>query len=145
MSFWDDKPLSEMTPDEWESLCDGCARCCLLKLECWETGEVQYTSVVCRYLAEDECRCSDYVNRNTMVPTCVHLTVDALPSIDWLPTTCAYRCIAEGRGLPRWHPLVSGEQETVLEAGISIRGRVVSEEFVHPSEVEERVIRWLEV
>ncbi len=80
-----------------------------------------------------------------MVPTCVHLTVDALPSIDWLPTTCAYRCIAEGRGLPRWHPLVSGEQETVLEAGISIRGRVVSEEFVHPSEVEERVIRWVEV
>ena len=135
--------MQQMSESEWESLCDGCARCCLVKLEDWDTAEVHYTSVVCEYLDEDQCQCSDYKNRNTMVPTCVHLTPETVPTIDWLPTTCAYRLVANGEQLEWWHPLVSGSKETVHEAGISVRGKVVSEAFLHPDDVEERIIKWV--
>ena len=143
MTFWKDKTLAEMTPDEWESLCDGCAQCCLLKLEAEDTGEVHYTSVVCEYLNEDKCQCRDYPNRNTLVPTCVHLTAATIP--DWLPTTCAYRLVNEGKDLKWWHPLVSGDADTVHQAGISIRGKVVSEKYVHPDDIEARIIKWVEI
>ncbi|MDA0788202.1 MAG: YcgN family cysteine cluster protein [Proteobacteria bacterium] len=142
--FWKEKTLEEMSPDEWESLCDGCARCCMVKLEAWDTSEVFYTSVVCRYLDQQACRCSDYVHRNTLVPTCVHLTPESVPTISWLPTSCAYRRVAEGRDLEWWHPLVSGSRHTVHQAGISVRGRVVSEEWIHPDEAEEKIVRWVE-
>ncbi len=145
MSFWQEKSLAEMSQQEWESLCDGCARCCLHKLEDEDSGEVHYTSVVCKYLDESTCRCTNYQDRGSLVPDCVCLTPDTVEAFKWLPTTCAYRLIAEGKELKWWHPLVSGRAESVAEAGISIRGKCVSEEHVHPDDLEENIIRWVEL
>ena len=142
-AFWKHKPMAEMTTDEWESLCDGCARCCLHKLEDIDTGDVYYTAVSCQYLGQD-CRCGDYPNRHELVPECVVLTPERVEEFHWLPTTCAYRLVAEGKDLAWWHPLVSGDPETVHEAGISVRGKTVDERYVHPDEFEERVITWVE-
>ncbi len=142
--FWVNKSLTEMTREEWESLCDGCAKCCLQKLEDEDTGKVYYTKVVCRYLDEKLCRCSHYQERNNLVPTCVWLRPEDVAEFHWLPTTCAYRLIAEGQDLPAWHHLVSGSRDTVHEAGISVRGRVLNEEFVHPDGLEEHIIHWVE-
>ncbi len=141
--FWQEKSLSEMSVNEWESLCDGCARCCLHKLEDDDSGEVHYTSVVCRYLDQPRCRCTCYEDRNSLVPECVRLTPETAGSFKWLPNTCAYRLISEGKSLEWWHPLVSGRQETVEEAGISIKGKCVSEAHVHPDSFEEQIIRWV--
>lgn len=142
LPFWKAKSLAEMTRDEWESLCDGCARCCLHKLEDEDTEEVYYTAVVCRYLDQDGCRCTEYERRNELVPDCVHLTPDRVEEFGWLPNTCAYRMVAEGRDLEWWHPLVSGRTQTVHEAGISVRGKVIDETNVHPQDYEEQIIRW---
>lgn len=144
MSFWKEKSLAEMSRQEWESLCDGCARCCLHKLEDEDSGEVHYTSVVCKYLDESTCRCTSYQDRHSLVPDCVWLTPDTVEAFRWLPTTCAYRLVAEGKDLAWWHPLVSGRAESVQEAGISVRGKCVSEEHVHPDNFEENIIRWVE-
>ena len=126
--FWEEKPLAKMTRDEWESLCDGCGKCCLHKLEDEETGEVFPTNVACRLLDRRNARCKDYRNRKSFVPDCVRLTPAVLGTIDWLPSTCAYRLVADGQPLPEWHHLVSGSPETVHEAGISVRGWTVSED-----------------
>lgn len=142
--FWKRKSLDEMTREEWESLCDGCARCCLHKLEDMDSGEVHYTSVVCQYLDQQQCRCTEYERRNELVPNCVWLTPETAREYKWLPSTCAYRTLAEGRELAWWHPLVSGDPDTVRDAGISVRGKVVDERYVHPEEYEEQVIRWVE-
>ncbi|MCH8257634.1 MAG: YcgN family cysteine cluster protein [Proteobacteria bacterium] len=144
MGFWKEKSLTEMSRQEWESLCDGCARCCLHKLEDEDSGEVHYTSVVCKYLDESTCRCTSYQDRHSLVPDCVWLTPDTVEAFRWLPTTCAYRLVAEGKDLAWWHPLVSGRAESVQEAGISVRGKCVSEEHVHPDNFEENIIRWVE-
>ena len=141
--FWRSKRLEEMTQDEWESLCDSCGRCCLHKFQDEETREVEFTRVVCRLLDETTCRCTDYENRSTRVPDCVQLTPTNVYELDWLPATCAYRRLSEGRDLAAWHPLVSGNAESVQRAGISVRGRVLSEEFVAPEGVEEHIIRWI--
>lgn len=133
-----------MSPSEWESLCDGCAKCCLHKLEDEDTGDVYYTKVVCRYLDEDHCRCQHYEERQTLVPTCVWLKPEDVSEFFWLPSTCSYRLIAEGKPLPEWHHLVSGSNETVHEYGISVRDRVLSEEFVHPDGMEEHIVHWVE-
>ncbi len=142
--FWETKTLFEMDTAEWESLCDGCARCCLHKLEDEDSGEVAYTAVVCRYLDEPECRCTEYEKRTVLVPDCVQLTPIGALDYAWLPKSCAYRTIAEGRPLEWWHPLVSGNPDTVHEAGISIRGKCVSETHVHPDGYEEQIIQWVE-
>jgi uncharacterized cysteine cluster protein YcgN (CxxCxxCC family) len=144
MKFWETKTLRQMSSEEWESLCDGCARCCLHKLEDEESEEVFYTDVACQYLEQDACRCTEYQDRNRLVPNCVWLTPDDVDTFHWLPTTCAYRLIAEGQALPSWHPLVSGRAESVHEAGISVAGRCVSEAFVHDEDFEDRIIRWVE-
>ena len=126
--FWEEKSLEAMSRDEWESLCDGCGKCCLHKLEDEETGQVFPTNVACRLLDRRESRCKDYGNRRKYVPDCVRLDPRKLQELEWLPSTCAYRLLADGKPLPDWHYLVSGSRETVHEAGMSTRGWTVSED-----------------
>jgi uncharacterized cysteine cluster protein YcgN (CxxCxxCC family) len=125
--FWKTKSLAKMTRAEWESLCDGCGRCCLHKLRDDDTGAVWWTNVACRLLDRGTCRCTDYDNRRRRVPDCVRLTPQALKEIDWLPPSCAYEVLRRGEDLAWWHPLVSGDPETVHSAGISVRGRAIDE------------------
>ncbi len=125
--FWRTKPLTAMTRPEWESLCDHCGRCCLHKIEDADTGQVLYTEVACRMLDLGSCGCSDYAGRQRHVPDCVELTPEFVKELTWLPSTCAYRLLSEGRALAWWHPLESGDPDTVHRAGISVRGRVVPE------------------
>ena len=138
--FWKRKRLDQMSRPEWESLCDGCGRCCLIKLEDADTGDIDYTDIACRLLDLGSCRCSDYKNRKHQVPDCVVLTAAKINDLNWMPSTCAYRLIAEGKDLAWWHPLVSGDQATVHLAGISVRNRVVPEE--RGDDPEDRVVTW---
>jgi hypothetical protein len=140
--FWQRKALDEMSRAEWESLCDGCAKCCLVKLEDEDTAEILYTDVVCHLLDCEACACTDYKNRSVRVPTCVTLTPDNLKDLDWMPDTCAYKLLRDGKDLPWWHPLVSGERESVHLAGISVRGKVLSEEEVTDDELDGRIVSW---
>jgi len=141
-SFWKEKPLNELTPDEWEALCDSCAKCCLQRLEDEDSGEVYTTNIVCRYLNQDECRCNDYPNRSINVPDCVSVTLELLQDPYWLPSTCAYRLLAEGKDLPDWHPLISGTPDSVFISGNSIQGRVVCE--TEADDPEFHLIQWAE-
>jgi uncharacterized cysteine cluster protein YcgN (CxxCxxCC family) len=140
--FWETTPLAAMSPEQWESLCDGCAKCCLEKLEDEDTKHIVYTNVACKLLDEDSCRCSDYKRRSHLVPNCVTLTPAVLREPYWLPATCAYRLVAEGRPLPDWHPLVTGDPSSVDAAGQMIRGRVISENDAGP--LVHHLIDWIE-
>ena len=115
---WYHRPLAELDAAQWEALCDGCAKCCLHKLEDVDSGEVFYTKVRCRYLDEQHCRCTDYDNRSLLVPHCIDLRAATVEELDWLPGTCAYRLRAQGEPLPEWHPLLSGDPESVHRAGV---------------------------
>jgi uncharacterized protein len=130
--FWQTKTLVQMTPKEWESLCDGCGKCCLNKIEFEDTGEIAFTNVACKLLDLHSCQCSNYANRKKFVPDCVKLSPRTIKSVAWLPATCAYRLIGEGKDLFDWHPLVSGDAETVHAAGISMRGRAIPETLLSP-------------
>ncbi len=141
--FWESTPLTEMSQVQWESLCDGCGRCCLHKLLDEDTGDIHYTSVVCRLLDQETCRCSRYGKRQELVPDCVVLSRDQVGDLSWLPDTCAYRVLASGGKLATWHPLVSGDPHSVHRAGISVRGRVLSEEAVHEDDMESCIITWV--
>lgn len=139
--FWETVPLAEMTKAEWEALCDGCGRCCLLKLEDADTAEVAFTRVSCRLLDTDTCRCGQYELRKQFVPDCVVLTPENLDQIAyWMPETCAYRLLYEGQRLKTWHPLISGRAESVREAGISVAGWAVPEFEVAEDELEDYLI-----
>lgn len=126
--FWKTKTLDEMTPEEWESLCDGCGKCCLSKLEDEDTAEIYWTSVGCRLFDAETCRCGDYANRLARVPDCVGLTPETVRRLAWLPSTCAYRLVGQGRDLYPWHPLRSGSPASVHEAGASVRGKITANE-----------------
>ena len=128
--FWETTPLDKMSRAEWESLCDGCGKCCLHKLEDEETGELMATNVACRLLDRRTGLCSDYRNRRAYVPECVRLTPRLVRTLDWLPSTCAYRLLDEGKSLPDWHPLITGDPESVRRAGQSVSGWTVSEDEV---------------
>jgi len=141
--FWEIKSLAEMSQSEWESLCDGCARCCMIKLENEDDGRVYYTSLVCELLDTQSCRCTRYPQRSELVPDCIELTVDLAETLRWLPITCAYRRLAEGKPLPGWHPLVSGNPASVHEAGVSVRGKVIPVTMVHEDDQTDHVIDWI--
>ena len=141
--FWRTTALDAMSREQWESLCDGCGRCCLVKLEDEDSGRILATDVGCRLFDAGACRCRDYENRSNSVPDCVTLTPNAVRSLRWLPPTCAYRLVAEGRDLLWWHPLVSGDPETVVAAGVSVKGRVfASEDEIAEDDVPERIVNW---
>lgn len=138
--FWQTKKLHEMSKDEWESLCDGCGLCCLQKLEDEDTGEVYYTDLHCHYLDTNTMQCTTYETRHEKVPTCVWLTPEQAHQFHWLPRTCAYRLIAEGKPLYDWHPLISGRAESVHEAGISLRGQTIPDNTIPESQWQDRII-----
>lgn len=139
--FWRTKALGELSRAEWEALCDGCARCCLHRFEDEDTREIWFTNVHCRLLDPDTCQCTDYQNRSVRVPDCVTLTVETLAEPYWLPASCAYRLLAEGRDLPAWHPLVSGDADSVFHAGQCICGRTISED--EADDPEQHIVTWL--
>ncbi len=140
--FWEKKSLIEMTSQEWESLCDGCGRCCLNKLEDWDTGQIYWTNIACELLDGDTCRCKNYQNRFDTVPDCIQLTPQKIDELHWLPPTCAYRLVNEGKPLYDWHPLVSGSHESIHDAGISIKGRTVPEKNLTPENYEDYLVDW---
>ena len=139
LPYWQ-LPLTELNSQQWESLCDGCARCCQIKLEDEYSGARYITSIACELLDQEGCRCTDYPNRAARVPDCVVLDQSNVHDLDWMPGTCAYRLRSAGEPLSEWHPLVSGNNETVHDAGISVRGKVISEAEVDEDAFEEYVI-----
>lgn len=139
--FWETKSLAEMTQDEWESLCDGCGKCCLHKLQDEEDDFVYYTSVACRLLDCHSCRCQDYPNRTEHVPDCVQLSKENVETLSWMPSTCAYRLMAEGKPLPDWHPLKTGAPDSTITAGMSIRGMAIPEDEAHP-DLTRYIVKW---
>lgn len=143
-TFWQEKTLAQMTDSEWESLCDGCGRCCLQKLECEDTGDIFYTQLACQLLDLKTCQCSDYTNRSKKVTSCIQLR--NLQDHEWafMPTTCAYRLLKEGKGLMSWHPLIEGNNQLMHQLGISVKDKVISEIDVAEQDFEDHLITWVE-
>ncbi len=141
MPFWNEKTLWEMSNEEWDCLCDRCGLCCLIKLRDADTKEVFYTSVACKLLDLDICQCKDYPNRYSKVPSCLELSPEKVYQYDWLPSTCAYRLVAMGLDLERWHPLISGNFESVHFAGISLRGSLLSEEDINMKDLFDYIVQ----
>ena len=141
--FWKNYPLDQLNQAEWEALCDGCGLCCLVKLEDDETQEVAYTKVACKLLDCKTARCSDYPNRLVHVTDCIQLTPEKLQSIHWLPPSCAYRRLNEGKNLPSWHYLNTGTRDSIIKARKSAAGRCVSETAVHEDDLEDYIVRWV--
>ena len=142
LKFWEIKTLAQMSQAEWESLCDGCGRCCLVKLEDEDTGDIAVTDIACRLLDNQRCKCKKYDIRHKIVPGCVRLTPKNISQLKWMPKSCAYRLLAEGKNLAWWHPLISGHKETVHQAGVSVQGKTVSEDAnLQP---KDRVVSWFD-
>ncbi len=139
--FWETKTLSEMTKREWESLCDGCGKCCLHKYEYEDTGEIDHTNVACRYLDLNKCNCTQYKRRHELVDDCIALSAKMVGNLSWLPVTCAYRRLDEGKTLPKWHPLITGDPDSVRRAGISVGGKIISEDDV--DDPEDYIVDWI--
>ncbi|HVJ51302.1 MAG TPA: YcgN family cysteine cluster protein [Aliidongia sp.] len=140
--FWRRKKLTEMTDAEWESLCDGCGKCCLIKLEDEDTAEILHTDVACHLLDLHGCRCTRYRKRHELVPDCVKVTADNIADLGFMPQSCAYRLLAEGKELQWWHPLVSGRRDTVHKAGVSVRHRVISEDEIEDEDLPDHIVEW---
>lgn len=154
--FWETTKLADMTRAQWESICDGCAKCCLHKLiddqdaddmqdtEVLQEGEsVHYTSVACRYLNDKKCECTVYANRTKLVPSCVQLTQDNIEQVFYMPPSCSYRRLQEGRGLPSWHPLLNkGKKSAMFKAGMAVRGRVIFDDMIHEDDFEDYIAVW---
>ena len=142
--FWKTKTLEQMSDQEWESVCDGCGRCCLQKLECADSGEIFYTELACQLLDVKSCRCSDYTHRTQKVDSCISLR--SLKDEEWafMPTSCAYRLLKEGEGLMPWHPLLTGSHRLMEENGISVKGKVISELSVAEEDFEEHIVTWVQ-
>lgn len=143
-NFWQQKTLAEMSHEEWESLCDGCGKCCLHKLQDEDDDTVYYTEVACKQLDITQCRCNDYPNRKKLVPDCIELSIEDIDQFHWLPKTCAYRLINEGKPLPEWHHLITGDPRSIHKARQSIKGRAISEHIVLQQDLEYHIINWVE-
>ncbi|QDK99337.1 YcgN family cysteine cluster protein [Acinetobacter tandoii] len=141
--FWKEYPLEALNPQEWEALCDGCGLCCLVKLEDEDTHDVAYTKVACKLLDCSSARCSNYPERLQYVPDCIQLTPEKLEQIHWLPASCAYRRLSEGKNLPSWHYLNTGSRQSVIQARKSAAGRCISETEVNEDEIDEYIVRWV--
>jgi hypothetical protein len=139
--FWEVKSLSEMSPEEWEALCDGCGKCCLVLLEDDETGDIWETDVGCKLFDSSCRRCTDYDNRHAKVPGCVKLSPETISTLSWMPESCAYRTLAEGRPLPSWHPLISGTKESVVTAGIAVPDSLHHEQDVPARDLQDHVTK----
>lgn len=139
-AFWQRKTLAQLSEQEWEALCDGCGKCCLHKLQDEETDEIYFTRIACRELDSATGRCGSYAQRFEKVPDCLKITLDEIDTFHWLPPSCAYRRLAEGRGLPAWHPLLTGSSQAMIEAGMSVRGLSVSED--ETEDLAEHIVVW---
>lgn len=140
--YWKYKKLEEMTTEEWESICDGCAKCCVIKFEEDETGHILQTDVVCKLLDLGSCSCTKYDQRKVLVPDCISITPQNILQLKWMPASCSYRLLAEGKDLPSWHPLLTGDRQSTQKAEKSVQGRVVSETEV--DDIEDRIIGWFD-
>ncbi len=141
--FWQNYPLEQLNPTEWEALCDGCGLCCLIKLEDEDSHAVEYTKVACQLLDCESAQCSDYPNRQEKVPDCIQLTPEKLKRIEWLPSSCAYQRLKEGKGLPKWHYLLTGSRQSILQARKSAAGRCISETEVDEEQIDNYIVRWV--
>lgn len=142
--FWQTKTLTEMSEEEWESLCDGCAQCCQLKFKVADNSKYVMPPVVCKLLDTDTCRCRSYENRHHLIPDCAEISPSNVDSLYWLPDTCAYRLIAKGQSLYDWHPLIAGNSQKMRDLGISVANRAISERDIHPDDLAAQVIKWVE-
>ncbi|MGY8896183.1 MAG: YcgN family cysteine cluster protein [Gammaproteobacteria bacterium] len=143
LKFWETHSLDEMSRTQWESLCDSCGRCCLHKLEDEDSGDIYFTDVVCHYMDEETCQCPHYDNRQKFVPDCLTIYPDWGEKFNWLPNTCAYRLLHEGKPLFDWHPLISKDPQSVHLAGISVRGRTFSDDKINEDEIELHIVDWV--
>lgn len=142
LPFWKARPLSELSPTEWESLCDGCGKCCCIRLEDEDTAEIYITDVVCKLFNAETCQCTDYPNRSKLVPDCVTLTPENVDKLHWMPKTCAYRLVNEGKDLPDHHHLVSGSKQSIHKAGMSVQDAVISEVAIDEDDLPHRIVIW---
>jgi uncharacterized cysteine cluster protein YcgN (CxxCxxCC family) len=142
--WWEAVSLADMSDSQWESLCDGCAKCCLVKLEDYDSADIYYTNVTCQLLDTESCRCSDYAGRHKVVDDCIKLDRNNINTLAWLPKSCSYRLIADGQPLPDWHHLRSGDSQMIHSYGASLRGKVVSELEVDDEDIEDHIIKWID-
>ena len=141
-NFWETKNLIDMNEIEWESLCDKCGKCCVIKLEDFDTQEVHYTNVSCKLLCEKSASCKDYENRKSIVPDCIILSPDNLKDLKWMPETCAYKLLNEGKNLPYWHPLLSGNDKEIVKSGNSVKNRVTNENEIKIKNLPDYIFNW---
>ena len=140
--FWETKNLIDMNENEWESLCDKCGKCCVIKLEDFDTQEVHYTNVSCKLLCEESASCKDYKNRKSIVSDCIILSPDNLKDLKWMPKTCAYKLLNEGKKLPYWHPLLSGNDKEIVNSGNSVKNRVTNENEIKIKDLPDYIFNW---